>query len=100
VSPCCWSTRRSGQTTCAATTPRWRDFSTLALLNSLPSAPLLGQNEVLGLIERHALMGKGGGFVDIHLLASARVASFALWTRDRRLADAAAGLGVATRGGP
>jgi predicted nucleic acid-binding protein len=66
----------------------------LAALNGLPSAPLLGQTELLGFIERHTLAGKGVGFVDIHLLASALVAGAELWTRDRRLAEAAAGLGV------
>lgn len=72
--------------------PRRRE--TLALLNALPCAPLLGQAEVLGFIERQALAGTGVGFVDVHLLASARVAGAWLWTRDRRLAAAAARLGV------
>jgi hypothetical protein len=71
-----------------------RRDETLALLNRLPSAPLLGHVEVLGFIERHALAGKGIGFVDIHLLASALVASVRVWTRDRRLADMATRLGV------
>lgn len=66
----------------------------LAALNALPSAPLLGQTEILGFIERHALAGRGVGFVDIHLLASSLVAGARLWTHDRRLAEAAAGLGV------
>jgi predicted nucleic acid-binding protein len=68
---------------------------TLALLGSLPSAPLLGHAEVLGFIERHSLPGQGIGFVDMHLLASALVAGAALWTRDRRLAQAANSLGLA-----
>ncbi len=68
---------------------------TLALLSKLPSAPLIGQSELLGFIDRHGLAGRGVGFVDIHLLASALVAGARLWTRDKRLADAAAGLGVA-----
>lgn len=72
-----------------------RRAETLALLSALPAAPLLGLSEVLGFIERHALAGRGVGFVDIHLLASARVAGAKVWTRDKRLADAAAGLGVA-----
>jgi len=67
----------------------------IALLCRLPSAPLLSQAEVLGFIDRHALAGRGVGFVDIHLLGAARVAGAALWTRDRRLAEAARGLGVA-----
>lgn len=70
---------------------------TIELLNSLPIAPLLAQAEVLGFIERHSLAGTGVGFVDAHLLASARVARATLWTRDRRLAAAAARLGVAAR---
>lgn len=70
---------------------------TLSLLNTLPSAPLLGQAEILGFIDRHALAGRGVGFVDIHLIASALVAGSAVWTRDRRLAEAAVDLGVATR---
>ncbi len=68
---------------------------TLASLSGLPLAPLLGHTEVLGFIERHALAGRGIGFVDIHLLASALVANAALWTRDKRLAEAASSLGVA-----
>lgn len=75
-----------------------RRSETLSLLHSLPSAPLLAQAELLGFIERHALAGKGVGFVDIHLLASAMVANARLWTRDRRLAQAAAGLDVAVGG--
>jgi predicted nucleic acid-binding protein len=77
-----------------------RRSETLGLLSRLPAAPLLGQAEVLGFIERHALAGRGIGFVDMHLLASARVAGAKLWTRDRRLAGAAAGLGIAARTGP
>ena len=72
-----------------------RRAETLALLNNLPDAPLIGHSESLGFIERHGLAGRGVGFVDIHLLASALVAGARLWTRDKRLADAAAGLGIA-----
>ena len=72
-----------------------RRVETLDLLNRLPSAPVLAQAEVLGFIERHRLAGTGVGFVHVHLLASALVAGARVWTRDRRLADAAAGLGVA-----
>lgn len=70
----------------------------LSLMNRLPSAPLLAQAELLGFIERHALAGRGVGFVDIHLLASAMVVNARLWTRDRRLAQAASGLGVVIGG--
>ncbi|MCC4309724.1 type II toxin-antitoxin system VapC family toxin [Alcanivorax marinus] len=67
----------------------------LDLLRRLPGVPVADQDEVLFLIERHRLMGRGIGFVDAHLLAATRLSpATTLWTRDRRLAEAARGLGV------
>jgi predicted nucleic acid-binding protein len=66
----------------------------LALLRILPSVPAADVHEVLLLIDEHRLMGKGLGFVDVHLLASALLSSAPLWTFDKRLARAAAGLGI------
>jgi len=74
-----------------------RRTEVLALLRLLPTAPLLGQTEVLGFIERHALAGRGVGYVDIHLLAAARVSAAAVWTRDKRMAAVAAELGCLHR---
>ncbi len=70
-----------------------RRAEVLDLLGRLPAAPLLGQAELLGFIERHALGGRGVGFVDIHLIAAARVSSAAVWTRDKRMAAVAAAIG-------
>lgn len=68
----------------------------LQLLSDLPVAPTVTELEALGFIERRALMGRGIGYIDIHLLASATLAGPArLWTRDKRLAAVAAGLGLA-----
>lgn len=66
----------------------------LALLQSLPQAPLVEHGEALTFIETHRLMGAGIGWVDLHLLASARLAAIALWTRDRRLGALARHVGV------
>jgi hypothetical protein len=64
----------------------------LALLRKLPRAIVASDDEVLHFIKRHALFGLGVGYVDVHLLASARLTPGAsLWTRDNRL------LAVATR---
>jgi hypothetical protein len=64
----------------------------LALLQELPRAIVASDDEVLHFIKRHALFGLGVGYVDVHLLASARLTPGAsLWTRDNRL------LAVATR---
>lgn len=67
----------------------------LALLKNLPRAGVATDNEVLFFIERHTLMGRGLGFVDVHLLASVALHGTArLWTRDKRLRAAADSLGL------
>lgn len=67
-------------------------------LRKLPGAPVATDEEVLHLIERHRLFGMGIGYVDAHLLASAQLGNdVGLWTRDRRLAEAAGRIGVAAR---
>ena len=67
----------------------------LAYMKLLPFADAATDDEVLTMIQRHALFGSGIGYVDAHLLASARISSATLWTRDRRLHQAAAKIGVA-----
>jgi predicted nucleic acid-binding protein len=68
----------------------------LRLLGDLPATPTATNPEVLSFIERRALMGRGIGYVDVHLLASAVLAGVAwFWTRDRRLATVAAELELA-----
>ena len=61
----------------------------LELLEGLPAARVASPAEVLILIEQHQLMGRGIGFVDAQLLASAKLTHCTLWTQDRRLADLA-----------
>ena len=67
----------------------------LSRLKSLPFARLGSDSEALLLIERRALMGKGLGYIDIHLLSSALLSEAALWTRDKRLSETARTLGAA-----
>jgi predicted nucleic acid-binding protein len=70
----------------------------LRLLGDLPMAPMATDSEALAFIERHALMGRGIGYVDVHLLASAALSVGArLWTGDKRLALVASVLGLADR---
>ncbi len=65
-------------------------------LRDLPQAAVTTDEEVLDLIERQALFGRGIGYVDAHLLAAVRLTADAkLWTRDRRLQTVAAELGLA-----
>ena len=66
----------------------------ILLLQSLPTAPHVEFQEFLYFIEQNQLYGKGVGFVDIHLLASAQLGQIPLWTTDRRLKVAATELGL------
>ena len=68
----------------------------LDLLQGLPAAMVASDTEVLLLIEREQLMGRGIGYIDAHLVAAARLSHCRLWTQDRRLAAVAQeqGLGV------
>lgn len=66
----------------------------LWMLSQLPQAVVATPAEVLALVESRELMGLGCGFVDAQLIASTMLTpDAALWTRDRRLAEVAAGLG-------
>lgn len=68
----------------------------IADLSELPMAQLADDREVLSLVERCKIFARGIGYVDAHLLASARLTpETSLWTRDRRLRAVAEELGVA-----
>jgi len=67
----------------------------LTLLHALPAAVLAEHEEVLRLIEKYRLMGKGLGYVDAHLIASAMLTGIPLWTLDERLEKVALSLGIA-----
>jgi predicted nucleic acid-binding protein len=67
------------------------------LLQGLPAAMVASDAEVLPLIERDRLMGRGIGYVDAHLLASAKLSRCVLWSQDRRLAALAHDQGLATQ---
>lgn len=68
----------------------------LELLGGLPPAPTATDTEALEFIERRALMGRGIGYIDVHLMASIALSDDArLWTRDRRLAAVAMDLDLA-----
>jgi predicted nucleic acid-binding protein len=68
----------------------------LELLGNLPAAPTATDPEAVNFIERRSLMGRGVGYIDVHLLASITLSGDGrLWTRDRRLAAAATDLELA-----
>ena len=55
------------------------------LLKALPEVFAASDDEVLQFIENQHLYGKGLGYIDIHLLASAFINKVKLWTKDKRL---------------
>ena len=67
----------------------------LELLNALPATPAAEHQEVLDLVELRELMGRGLGWIDMHLLASSLLANCRLWTFDKALAEAATRLKLA-----
>jgi len=73
-----------------------RRKAVIADLKRLPASPLVPDEEVLELILARQLSGRGIGWVDVHLLASALVAGCGLWTFDGRLGAVARDLGVAS----
>jgi predicted nucleic acid-binding protein len=68
--------------------------TTLRLLQGLPPATVAQDREVLALIERRALSGRGIGWVDAHLLAATLLSGARLLTLDRRLRTVAQDLGL------
>ncbi|MBE0592331.1 MAG: type II toxin-antitoxin system VapC family toxin [Burkholderiaceae bacterium] len=69
--------------------------STLKMLQDLPQCRVASPDEVLALIAATRLSGRGIGYVDTHLIASARMASDTrLWSLDQRLNAVAGTLGI------
>ncbi|WHO39564.1 type II toxin-antitoxin system VapC family toxin [Sphingobium sp. AP49] len=67
----------------------------LHMLRRLPEVVQARNAEVDMLIEQIPLFNLGIGYIDAHLLVSARLTpGSSIWTRDRRLLQAAALLGV------
>jgi predicted nucleic acid-binding protein len=69
-------------------------LSSYAGMDQLPS---VSHGEVVAFITARKLRGRGIGWIDAHLLASALVAGVPLWTADRPLHAIADELGIAYR---
>jgi predicted nucleic acid-binding protein len=57
-------------------------------------APVVPHREVVEFVRQRRLHGRGIGWIDTHLLASALVSHIKLWTADPRLEAAARELGI------
>jgi len=63
-------------------------------LEALPPARVASNPEVRQLVEERKLWGRGLGWIDAHLLASALLSNCQFWTLDKRLEHTAAELGL------
>jgi predicted nucleic acid-binding protein len=66
----------------------------LASYERMDQAPFVQHTEVVAFVRHRKLNGRGIGWIDAHLLASALVGRLKLWTADSPLATVATELGV------
>ena len=70
----------------------------LSLLNDMPAASMATDDEVMHFVEHAKLYSRGVGYMDVSLLASARLTPGAsIWTRDKRLKQLADELGLGSQ---
>jgi predicted nucleic acid-binding protein len=70
------------------------------LLNNyaqMHQAPVVPHDDVVAFVQGRRLRGRGIGWIDAHLLASALVGRLKLWTTDAKLAIVATELGIGYR---
>ena len=72
----------------------------LSLLSSLPRVVEADHDEALTLVDAERLSGRGLGWIDVHLLASAVLSGTTLWTLDKGLAGQAKKLAVLFESSP
>ncbi len=66
----------------------------LASYEKMHQASVVAHREVVAFVQDRQLHGRGVGWIDVHLLASAIVGRSRLWTADPRFAAVAEDLGV------
>ncbi len=66
----------------------------LTLLQFLPMATQAKHEEVMKFIDDNKLMGRGLGYIDVHLSVSAMLTGVPLWTFDKRLNEINKELGI------
>ena len=67
----------------------------LALYPNFHQSPMLSHQDVVNFVRSRRLHGRGAGWIDVHLLASALVSGHQFWTADSDLLSIARELGVA-----
>jgi len=66
----------------------------LSLLQAIPLANHAEHEEVMHFIQNYSLMGKGLGYIDMHLIVSAILTRVPIWTLDKKLKEVSSKLGL------
>jgi predicted nucleic acid-binding protein len=66
----------------------------LSLLQALPLVDHAEHEEVMHFIGNYSLMGKGLGYIDMHLIVSALLTKVPIWTLDKKLKEVSSKLGL------
>ena len=66
----------------------------LAMYEQIRQASMVPHRDVVAFVSARDLRGRGVGWIDIHLLASAIVERFQLWTADKKLGALAKEIGI------
>src|SRR3972149_10666445 len=69
-------------------------YEILALLQALPTSTQAEHENAMQFIENYRLMGKGLGYIDVHLLASALLTEVPIWTLDKKLNEVSTVIGI------
>lgn len=72
----------------------------LSSYQSIHQVPSVAHADVLFFVRSHKLHGRGIGWIDAHLLASAFVSDTHLWTADEHMAILAGKMGIECRPAP
>lgn len=67
----------------------------ISRMRLIPQVPLASSDEAMHFLDTHKLWGLGLGWIDLHLLASSKLAGALLWSRDKALHMAAEKLRIA-----
>ncbi|HET9369797.1 MAG TPA: type II toxin-antitoxin system VapC family toxin [Vicinamibacterales bacterium] len=74
------------------------DSPILEAMVELPMARQIGHEEAMTLIHRRRLAARGIGWIDLHLIGSALLEGWSIWTLDRPLDRAVRDLKIAWEG--
>jgi predicted nucleic acid-binding protein len=66
----------------------------LSLLQALPLANHAEHEEVMHFMENYSLVGKGLGYIDMHLIVSSILTEVPIWTLDKGLKNVSEALGI------